>query len=77
MKEIEVRLASSLPPVNRRAFLAPIVGTMLHVRLGQAQGQVTQPVLSESGEPQVIEPRRWASPDERATVGKPCEGCQR
>ena len=47
----------SLSPVNRRAFLAATVGTMLHVRLGQAQGQVTQPVLSETDCPlEVITP---------------------
>ena len=38
----------SLSPVNRRAFLATTVGTVLHLRLGQFQGQVTQPVLSET-----------------------------
>src|SRR5829696_5565828 len=57
MKEIEVRRASSLWPVDRRTFLVATVGTMLRVPLGQAQGQVTQPVLSETDCPlEVITP---------------------
>ena len=48
MKGIEVRYASSLAPVNRRTFLVATVGAMLRVRLVEAQGEVTQPVLSET-----------------------------
>ena len=57
MNEIEVRRASSLWPVDRRTFLVATVGTMLRVPFGQAQGQVTQPVLSETDCPlEVITP---------------------
>ena len=57
----------SLSPVNRRAFLAATVGTMLHVPLGQAQGQVTQPVLSETDCPlEVITP---TAPDGHRGLG--------
>ena len=43
--------------VNRRAFLAATVGTVLHVRPGHGQGQVTQPVLSETDCPlEIINP---------------------
>ena len=34
--------------MNRRTFLVATVGTMLQGRLGEAQGEVTQPVLSEA-----------------------------
>ena len=47
----------SLFAVNRRAFLAATVGTMLQIRLGEAQDQVTQPVLSEADCPlEIITP---------------------
>ena len=43
--------------MNRRTFLVATVGTMLPVRLGEAQGEVTQPVLSEADCPlEVITP---------------------
>ncbi len=57
MKEIEVRRASSLWPVDRRTFLVATVGTIVSVRLVEAQGEVTQPVLSEADCPlEVITP---------------------
>jgi len=57
MKEIEATRAPSLLPVDRRTFLIATVGIMLRVPLGQAQGQVTQPVLSETDCPlEVITP---------------------
>ena len=57
MNEIEVRYASSLAPVNRRGFLVATAGAMLRVRLVDAQGEITQPVLSEDDCPlEVITP---------------------